>query len=450
MTNEILWTNVLEILSREINPISFNTWLNNTKLIVLENQKAIIKVPMKCHKIMLTQTYYEPLSNTLFNLTKKEYELDFVTEDELLPEEKIEVIDFNIKEDKNFNSNLSPKYTFDNFIIGDSNRFAHTASLAVAEQPGKIYNPLFIYGKSGLGKTHLMHAIGNFIVNNSDKKVLYITSDDFIHEFVGITNKNETNNIDYIEHFKEKFRKVDVLIIDDIQFLGGAGKTQQEFFHTFNSLHSSDKQIIISSDKSPDDLKLLEERLRTRFAWGLTVNIYPPDYELRCKIIKNKIAGHEVAKLIEDNVIEYIANACDNDVRHIEGAVTRLYVYVAMENPKKVDLEFAREALKDFVGTSNNIYSKNNMEKILNGVAKYYKISIEDLKSKKRNSSINYPRQIAMYLCRMMTEESFPRIGSEFGNRDHTTIMHGCEKIDRELKNNSSLNNIIREIKDII
>lgn len=237
-------------------------------------------------------------------------------------------------------------------------------------------------------------------------------------------------------------------MIDDIQFLGGAEKTQHEFFHTFNSLYDSNKQIIISSDRSPDDLKLLEDRLRTRFRWGLTVDIYPPNFELRCKILKDKMAGHEVANLVKDEVIEYIATNCENDVRHLEGAITRLYAYAAIMCPNDINLDFAMDALKDYIGKS--IYITNNITKIQKAVADYYKITIEDLKSKKRHANISYPRQIAMYLCRMTTEETIVKIGLEFGNRDHSTVLHSCEKISQELKNNDQLKMIMDEIKNQI
>lgn len=347
-------------------------------------------------------------------------------------------------ENKNLNSNLKPEYTFENFVIGDSNRFAQLAALAVAEQPGKIYNPLFIYGKSGLGKTHLMHAIGNYIVQKSNKKVLYVTSEEFISDFIGI-NKKDENNYDIVSQFKEKYRNIDILMIDDIQFLGGAAKTQQEFFHTFTNLYDSNKQIIISSDRSPDDLKLLEERLLTRFRWGLTANIEPPDFELRCKILKDKMTGHEVAKMVPNEVIEYIATNCENDVRHLEGAITRLYAYAAMMGPKEINLEFAVDALKDYIGKS--IYITNDIQKIQKAVADYYHITIEDLKSKKRTSNINYPRQIAMYLCRMTTSETIIKIGLEFGNRDHSTVLHSYDKINNEIQNDE--NNIRQVIEDI-
>ncbi len=438
-----LWENSLDIINKKVNPISFNTWFKDANLINLDNGKAVIEVPMPMQKNLLAKNYYELIEETFLNLTGINYDIEFI-----LSDEKEEVIEEeNTKTVEEFNSNINAKYTFDTFLIGESNRFARTAGLAVAENPGKLYNPLFIYGKSGVGKTHLMHAIGNYVLENSNKTVLYVTSDEFTTDFTGIRNVTG-NNSDYVAHFKDKYRNVDVLIIDDIQFLAGAEKTQQEFFNTFNVLHSSDKQIIISSDRSPDDLKLLEDRLRTRFAWGLSVDILPPDIELKIKIIKNKINGHQVAKKIDNSVIEFIANSCENDVRHLEGAITRLYAYAAIMGNQDITLDFAIEALKDY--TTKNVYIKNDITKIQKAVADYYEVTIEDLKSKKRTSKINYPRQIAMYLSRMMTDESFPRIGLEFGGRDHSTVIYGVDKITKELKENKTLEKIINEIKDKI
>lgn len=445
MNNDLLWNNFLEVLRSKISTVSFDTWFKDTKLINIKEGKLIIQVPMTFHKKFLNDTYYDLIEEIINLITGTNYELDFIVEDDIEP---VEILNVDNYEDTNINSNLNPKYTFENFVIGESNRFAQTASLAVAEQPGKIYNPLFIYGKSGLGKTHLMHAIGNYVVAHSDKTVLYVTSEEFISDFIGINKKGE-NNYDVIDHFKEKYRNIDVLMIDDIQFLGGATKTQQEFFHTFTTLYDSNKQIIISSDRSPDDLKLLEDRLLTRFRWGLTVNIYPPDFELRCKILKDKMIGHEVAKLVPNEVIEYIATNCENDVRHLEGAITRLYAYAAMMCPKEINLEFAVDALKDYIGKS--IYITNNIQKIQKAVADYYKITIDDLKSKKRTANINHPRQIAMYLCRMTTEETIVKIGLEFGNRDHSTVLHSYEKINNEVKNNeNNIKEAIDEIKNKI
>ena len=378
MSNEELWNSFLDILKTRISDISYETWFKDTSLIDITDGKLIIKVPMTFHKQFLNNNYSELIEEIINSITGTNYDLDFVVEEDLA---SIDDNSANIDNDyKKINSNLNDKYTFENFIIGDSNRFAQTAALAVAEQPGKIYNPLFIYGKSGLGKTHLMHAIGNYIEKNSNKNVLYVTSEEFISDFIGV-NKKDSNNFEIVEHFKEKYRNIDVLMIDDIQFLGGASKSQEEFFHTFTNLYDSNKQIIISSDRSPDDLKILEDRLLTRFRWGLTVNIYPPDFELRCKILKDKMSGMEVAKLVNNDVIEYIASNCENDVRHLEGAITRLYAYAAMMCPKVINLEFAVDALKDYIGKS--IYITNDIQKIQKAVADYFKITVEDLKSKK-------------------------------------------------------------------
>jgi len=445
MDNNFSWNDFLTIIKSKLSSVSYDTWFKDTKLAKITDDSISIEVPMSFHKDFLNKTYYELIDSIIVTLTGKSYDINFVVEDEIV--DNVEVINKTEINKSNFQSNLNPKYTFENYVIGDSNRFAQTAAVAVAEQPGKVYNPLFIHGKSGLGKTHLMHAIGNYIVESTNKNVLYVTSDKFISDFIGI-NKKDTDNYDVIEHFKEKYRNIDVLIIDDIQFLGGAEKTQQEFFHTFNTLYDSNKQIIISSDRSPDDLKLLEDRLRTRFRWGLTANIFPPDFDLRCKILKDKMSGQEVAKLVKNEVIEYIANNCESDVRHLEGAITRLYAYAAMYNPTEINLEFATEALRDYLGKS--VYSSNNIAKIQKAVADYFNITVENLKSKKRTANINNARQIAIYICRMTTEETTIRIGLEFGNRDHSTILHAIEKISKDIKNNEELKNQISEIKNKI
>lgn len=365
-------------------------------------------------------------------------------------EENVEVKSENggIPSYNSMDANLNPNYTFDSFIKGESNKFAYTASLSVAEKPGKAYNPLFLYGKSGLGKTHLMHAIGNYILNNSNLKVLYVTSDDFVNDFISVIRNKDKDNFELINTFKSKYRNIDVLLIDDIQFLENATATQQEFFHTFNELYNSNKQIIIASDRSVNDLKLLEERLRTRFAWGLTANIFPPDYDLRMSIIRKKIMYNESAKDVPDEVIEYIANSFDSDVRQLEGAITRVFAYALMMNNGIVDLNTAIDALKDQLTTKSAF--KNDIHRIQQIVSDYFQIKIEDLTGKKRTKNIAFPRQIAIYLCRNMTNESFPRIGSYFGGRDHSTIMHSCDKIADSLKNNEQVKDIIKELKKLL
>lgn len=443
--DNLSWDLFLSNIKSKLSSVSYNTWFKETKLYKQSDDSITIMVPMSFYKDYLNKHYYDLIDNVITSITGKSYDINFISEDDTINDSIVQEDNKSIKKDSSFQSNLNPNYTFDTFVIGDSNRFAQTAAVAVAEQPGKVYNPLFIHGKSGLGKTHLMHAIGNYIMETTDKKVLYVTSEKFISDFIDI-NRKDADNYDIIEHFKEKYRNIDVLIIDDIQFLGGAVKSQQEFFHTFNNLYDSNKQIIISSDRSPDDLKALEDRLRTRFRWGLTANIFPPDFDLRCKILKDKMSGLEGAKLIKDDVIEYIANNCESDVRYLEGSIRRLFAYAAMYSPKEINLEFAIEALKDYIGSS--VYSNSNISKIQKAVADYFDITVDSLKSKKRTANINNARQIAIYLCRVITEETTTRIGLEFGNRDHSTVLHAIEKVSKDVKNNDELRSQLNEIKN--
>lgn len=443
--DNLSWDLFLSNIKSKLSSVSYNTWFKETKLYKQSDDSITIMVPMSFYKDYLNKHYYDLIDNIITSITGKSYDINFISEDDTINDSIVQEDNKSIKKDSSFQSNLNPNYTFDTFVIGDSNRFAQTAAVAVAEQPGKVYNPLFIHGKSGLGKTHLMHAIGNYIMETTDKKVLYVTSEKFISDFIDI-NRKDADNYDIIEHFKEKYRNIDVLIIDDIQFLGGAVKSQQEFFHTFNNLYDSNKQIIISSDRSPDDLKALEDRLRTRFRWGLTANIFPPDFDLRCKILKDKMSGLEGAKLIKKDVIEYIANNCESDVRYLEGSIRRLFAYAAMYSPKEINLEFAIEALKDYIGSS--VYSNSNISKIQKAVADYFDITVDNLKSKKRTANINNARQIAIYLCRVITEETTTRIGLEFGNRDHSTVLHAIEKVSKDVKNNDELRSQLNEIKN--
>ena len=435
-------------LEKELAPTTFRTWFKDIKLINNYNNKLTIQVPMEIHKSILRETYGNLIEDTLFNINNENYELNYITEAENV-DALTEVVNEIEQTNEIWETNLNKNLNFDNFVVGSSNRLAYVSAMSVAQNPGKIHNPLFIYGKSGLGKTHLMHAIGNYITENSHKKVLYTTSDMFMTDFTGIADiANLDNQIEYANNFKNKYRNVDVLIIDDIQFLVGAEKTQQEFFNTFNYLQQSNKQIIISSDKSPDDLKKLEERLRSRFMWGLPVDIYPPDFELRCDIIRLKLRNTTLANMINNDVIEYIANSCTNDVRHLEGTINRLMAYTAMIVPEKIDVEFANDALKDYL--NKNIYSNNSIESIQKAVSDYYGITVEDLKGKKKSAKITFPRHVAMYLSRMLTDESFPRIGLEFGGRDHSTVIHSINKIDSELKTNLELKKAIDDIKNML
>lgn len=454
--NSTIWTNILNNIKTELVSFSYETWFSETQLYDLNNGIAKIIVPYAMHKDHLKDHYYDLIKSNFLKETGNNVELEFLIEEEIEEnneeltetEKKNEELDNNIYKDDNsynFKSNLNKNYTFDNFVVGNSNKFAQMAALAVAENPGSIYNPLFIYGNSGLGKTHLMHAIGNYIEKTSNKKVLYITSETFCNDFIDMTKKeNNKSDFDSIDYFKKKYRGIDVLIVDDIQFLAKRTESQKEFFHTFNTLYGDEKQIIISSDRSPNDLKLLEERLQTRFSWGLPVNINPPDFDLKVAILKRRIAAEAINRDLPDNVIEYIASNIGTDIRSLVGSLTRLLAYSSMMG-KDIDLNLAIEALKDYL---NQGYSDNNdVSKIQKIVADYFKISIDDLKSKKRNASIAFPRQIAMYLCRKHTDESFPKIGIEFGGKDHSTVMHSCEKIEQEMKKDKNLADAIDKLE---
>ena len=455
-----LWKNFLEIVKNSISSLSYETWFRDTKLVTIRNNSAVIIVPMPVHKKHLMENYKEIIEEKFKELTGTVFDFEFLLEDEWNQQKESEVPDLKEKapiqdeyvaQKKEIPSsdfeeaNLNKDYTFNNFIVGNSNRFAFTASMAVAEKPGKAYNPLFLYGKSGLGKTHLMHSIGNYILENTDLKVLYISSDKFVNDFINAVRNNDKENFKKIENFKAKYRNIDVLMIDDIQFLGNATKGQEEFFHTFNELYNENKQIIIASDRSVDDLKMLENRLLTRFNWGLTANITPPDFELRMSILERKIAHQESAKDVPKEVIEYIANNFASDVRQLEGAITRVFAYALMMNKGVVDLDTAVDALKDQL-TDKSVY-KNDVHRIQTVVCDYFKITLDDIKGKKRSQNINYPRQVAIYLCRVMANESFPKIGTYFGGRDHSTIMSSYRKIKSDLQTNEQLKVVIKELK---
>lgn len=452
MNKDLLWKQFLEKVQSKVNSMVYSTWFANSYLLDITETKATIVLPSIIHKQRIESTYQDVIIQTLTDITGNIYDLDFVLEDEVskIEDQKKEEIEHpQVKETKKFRheSNLKPQCTFDTFVVGNSNRLAHAAAFAVAESPGLAYNPLFLYGNSGLGKTHLMHAIGNYIEANSDKRVLYVTSEQFISDFsnIGRKEKNEDQDYDYAEYFKDKYRNIDVLIIDDIQFLARATQTQQEFFHTFTALHDNKKQLIISSDRSPNDLKLLEERLRTRFTWGAVVDIYPPDLELRINIIKKKINGEKIDKSFPEEVIEYIASNMTSDVRQLEGAINRLLIYSTMMGGADITLQLAVEALKGEV--SKGTSEKNDIAKIQRVVADFFQISSDDLKGKKRSASIAFPRQIAMLLSRDVLNESYQRIGLEFGGKDHTTVMYACEKIEKEIKKDKSIRETVDKIK---
>lgn len=451
MNTDILWKNFLSKINEQVTALSYATWFSDTKLYSLKDGTATVIVPYVLHKKHLSENYSDLIQSTFNELTGTNFNFVYVLEDEIKEDEEknnkivIEDVDIGVPNISSIDANLNPNYTFETFIVGNTNKFAYTAALSVAEKPGKSYNPLFLYGKSGLGKTHLMHAIGNYIIENTNKKVLYVSSEQFVNDYISAVRNSDKNSFEKIDSFKNKYRNIDVLIIDDIQFLGTATKGQEEFFHTFNQLHDSNKQIIIASDRSVDDLKMLEDRLITRFNWGLTANITPPDFNLRVDIIKRKIAHQEAAEDIPIEVIEYIANINDSDVRQLEGAITRVFAYALMMNHGVVTLDIAVEALKDKI-SERSVY-KNDIHRIQRIVCEYFKIDIEDLKGKKRSKDINYQRQIAIYLCRIMTNESYPKMGTYFGGRDHSTIISAYQKIEKDLETNYQLQTVIEELK---
>ncbi len=440
-----IWDRFLHKVKNNLAPMLYEAWFADTKLITLDDNKAVVLVPMLIHKKHLKENYNQLIESIFNEVTGSNFIFEYLTEEEVEQRaEKNKIFD----EDDDlevFQSNLNPKYLFENFVVGESNKFAKTTAIAVAEKPGTMYNPLFIYSNSGLGKTHLMHAIGNYIVQNNNKKVLYVTSEQFVNDFIELYRKNKNdNNFNEVEKFKKKYREIDVLMIDDIQYLEIANKTQQEFFNTFNELHTNNKQIIISSDRSPDDLKQLEDRLRTRFTWGLMVDIMPPNFDLRLSIIEKKIESNGLNNNFPKEVKEYIASNCIGDIRKLEGSITRVVAYATMMNGSDITLSLATDALKDYFGKC--ISSQNNIEQVQHIIANSYNISIEDLKGKRRVASISLPRQIAMYICRTVYSEPLAKIGLLFGGKDHTTVIHSVEKIKKELKNNIDLENQINKI----
>ena len=454
MNDREIWIKFLENIQNEITNVSFDTWFNeeDTKFYSLKDNVMTITVNQEFIRKHINEHYLDIMTDAINKVTNSNITFNILLESEIKELEQeakkkqtfMDITTDSFEKQSATNANLNPNYTFETFIIGKSNKFAYKAARVIAEAPGS-YNPLFLYGESGVGKTHLMHAIGNYLIENSDKKVLYITSDKFVDEYTRIFRYSDKNNFEKIDAFKEKYRNVDVLMIDDIQFLSTAPKGQEEFFNTFNELHDAGKQIIIASDRPVDDLNSFENRLITRFNWGLTANITTPDYDLRVSIIKNKLAFKEAANDIPDEVVEYIANNFDSDIRKLEGAITRVLAYSSMFNKGKITLDIAVDALKDQI-KDRSIY-KNDVQRIQRVVCDYYKISIDQMKGKNRNNEVNFPRQIAIYLCRELTTESFPKIGSYFGGRNHSTIISADKKIRKELNKNENLRQVIKDLK---
>ena len=441
---EQLWNNVLSQVEQKISKPSFETWLKSTKLLSYKGTNVTIAAPNSFARDWLENHYVHLITGILTELTGEDLLIKFVVQKDQgaddfdLPAPKIQ----GKATDRHEISPgmLNPKYTFDTFVIGSGNRFAHAASLAVAEAPAKAYNPFFIYGGVGLGKTHLMHAIGHYVLeHNPNAKVVYLSSEKFTNEFINSIRDNKA--ID----FRNKYRNVDVLLIDDIQFLAGKESTQEEFFHTFNTLHEESKQIVISSDRPPKEIPTLEDRLRSRFEWGLITDIAPPDLETRIAILRKKAKADGLD--IPNEVMLYIANQIDSNIRELEGALIRVVAYSSLVN-EEVTPELATAALKDIIPNT-----KPRMISILDiqtAVGEHYNIRLEDFTAKKRTKSIAFPRQVAMYLSRELTDFSLPKIGEEFGGRDHTTVIHAHEKISSMFKNDQQLQQDIKQIRSVL
>lgn len=438
-----IWEKTLNITKAELTEVSFNTWLKCIEPISMDSDTIVLGVPNDFTRGILEARYKVLISNALKLVVPKKYEIEFIVNNE----ENIKNISKQMQnkthesrmspqqQDDASSQLLNPKYTFDTFVIGNSNRFAHAASLAVAESPAKAYNPLFIYGGVGLGKTHLMHAIGHYILDNNPKaKVVYVSSEKFTNELIN-SIKDDKNVA-----FRNKYRNVDVLLIDDIQFIAGKESTQEEFFHTFNDLYEANKQIIVSSDRPPKEIPTLEDRLRSRFEWGLIADIQPPDFETRIAILKKKA---DIENLnISNDVMVFIANKIQSNIRELEGALIRIVAYSSLTN-KEISIDLASEAIKDII---SNKTQKITVDLIQDVVASYFNLRIEDFKSKRRTKNVAFPRQIAMYLARKFTDLSLPKIGDEFGGRDHTTVIHAYEKITTDMSKDEGLRETINEI----
>ena len=437
---EELLTKAKELLREETTPISYDTWLKNLEIQSMENGNVVLLSSTTFNRDTVDARYHSLLVNTFNYLTNKECSVTILSKEEL--ENNSINGQANSIENNNpgyFNPTLNPKYTFDSFVVGNNNRFAHAAALAVAEAPATSYNPLFIYGGVGLGKTHLMHAIGNEILrNNKNANILYVTSEKFTNQLINAIKDNKN------EQFRSKYRNIDVLLIDDIQFIAGKERVQEEFFHTFNTLHENGKQVIISSDRPPKDINLLEDRLKSRFEWGLIADISNADYETRLAILRKKAQLDNI--IIDDEILANIANRIDTNIRELEGALNKLIARASLIN-SPITMEMAEWAINEIVSSKDKVISSQFIQET---VAKYFSIDPKDIAGAKRSADVVFPRQIAMYLCRTVPQLSLPQIGKDFGNRDHTTVMHACNKIEKEIKENKNTKLIVESVKNIL
>lgn len=439
---DTIWDKVLTKLKTKLTNASYDTWFSETKIKSLDNNQIVILAPTSFNADWLKKNYLDLIQEVIEETIGEHLNIKVIS-DEFDDSET----DFQVNKPSErpasqeiLPSQLNTDNTFDTFVIGSGNRFSHAASLAVAEAPAKAYNPLFIYGGVGLGKTHLMHAIGHYVMEHkANAKVVYTSSEKFTNEFINSIKDNKT------EEFRSKYRNVDVLLIDDIQFLAGKESTQEEFFHTFNELHQNHKQIVISSDRAPKEIPTLEERLRSRFEWGLTTDVTPPDLETRIAILRKKSEEENIE--IPNEAMLYIATQIQSNIRELEGALTKVVAYSKLVN-RELNSDLVAEALKDIIASSKP--KKITIQDIQKAVGAYYNIRLEDFSAKKRTKSIAFPRQIAMYLARELTDFSLPKIGEEFGGRDHTTVIHAHEKIRKELEHDNSLKSDLKNIeKDI-
>ncbi len=457
-----IWSDALEILKNEMSHVGFKTYVEVISPRLVDENTICFILPSKYHISICQNRFLDLIENTLTMLTNKSYEIIFESK-EKIPDRNLEVEDYEIEKNNiikttneenreeeninnisniapiqhtNDNAGLNPKYTFENFIIGSNNRFAHAASKAVYENPGKKYNPLFIYGGVGLGKTHLMQAIGNAMYEaNQNTKIIYCTGELFANEVISAIMNNQN------ESFRKKYRNIDLFLIDDIQFLAGKDKCQEEFFHTFNTLFESGKQIILTSEKPPKEIPLLEDRLKTRFEMGLSVDIHAPDYETRLAILRKK--AEKERYVINDDILVKIATKVKSNIRELEGVFNKLVAYTSFTNSELTDAIVENTIESILVKNTKVITSKL----IMQVVCKFFNIKVQDMISTKRSNSVAFPRQIAMYLCREIANLSFPVIGKDFGGRDHSTVLHAYSKISKEYDTNPETKDLIEDIK---
>ena len=438
---EQIWDQAKELLKDEMSQISHKTWIEPLKISSIVDNNIVLISEDSFKRDMADTKFHDLIMNTFSVILQKNCNISIVCKDELPEIEKEPEIQVVSNNNSYSNTSLNPKYCFSTYVVGDNNRFAHAASLAVAEAPATAYNPLFLYGGVGLGKTHLMHAIGNEVLfNNKMAKVLYVTSERFTNEFIDALKSAST------EKFRQKYRNIDVLLIDDIQFIAGKKQLQEEFFHTFNTLHEFGKQIVISSDRPPRDIPLLEDRLKSRFEWGLLADVSMADYETRLAILRKK--KDESHLIIDDEILSNIAAKIDSNIRELEGVFNKLVATSSLTHTP-ITMEMSEKAINAVIMQKTSVIS---IEYIQEMICKYFNITIKDLKSSQRSNNIAFPRQIGMYLCRILTNESFPKIGEAFGKRDHTTVMHGYKKIEQEIKQSPESNTklIVESVKKII